>query len=304
MSMADISDVQLDRLLGHAPPLSAPSLDLADRIVARALRTPQARARLLPLPRRHGPRRRTAVWSTIVAANIMAAAAAAASWDGRQFDFQRLADLPRRVVAAVRDGHHHPGRRPQTVREHPRVTPQIASVSRHETKAAPLRQAVHSLPVVIVPRAVPLHVSSQAALHVHGTARARFQRQGLAAQPFRFVSPAPRKDAELHRRSIASDEPVDKREPGLPRTPQSQAVVPNIDERAAEPTERSAASADHQQSPVAASKFARADENAPRRSGAIAAHRARQADLERRWRSQFYKRIHPRERGGRFRGRF
>lgn len=304
MSMAEIGDVQLDRLLGHAPAPNAPGPDLADRIVARALHTPQARARLLPLARRHGPRRRAAVWSAIVAANVMAAAAAAASWDGQRFDFQRLADLPQRMVAAVRNGHLHPGRRPETVRQHPRAIPQIAEVSGHETRAAPPRQAVHSLPAIIAPSAVPQHASSHAALHLHGTARARFQRRGSVAKPFRFVSAAPRKEAAFRHRAIASGEPVDKREPELPRTPNSEAANPKIDARAAEPAARSAALGDRRQSLAEASEHAKADENAQRRSEAIAKPGARQADLQRRWRSQFYKRMRPRERGGRFRGRF
>ena len=107
MSAAEISDVQLDRLLGQVAPPAPPSADLAGRIAARALGTIQVRPKPFPIPRRHAPRRRAGVWSVVIAANLMAAAAAAASWDGQRFDFQRLADLPHRVAAALQHGHRH-----------------------------------------------------------------------------------------------------------------------------------------------------------------------------------------------------
>lgn len=304
MTVAGISDVQLERLLGHVPSPLAPAPDLADRIVARALRTPRVRARLLPLPLRHSPRRRAAVWSAVFAANVIAAAAAAASWDGQRFDFRRLVDLPQRVVAAVRPGQHHQVRHSTASRENSRPAPQIASVSGHVTEPAPRPLVVHSSPVVIAPRAVPMRTSAQADLHLHGTARARFQRQGLAAKPFRSVSAAPGKEAEWHRQSIASRQPAHKPKPGLLRAPQSEAVSPKIDSRAAGPRERAAALADRQQSPAATSEYAKADENAPRRSEGIARPGARQAELERHWKFQLFRHMHPRQRGGRFRRRF
>lgn len=135
MSAAEISDVQLDRLLGQVTPPAPPSADLADRITARALRTTQAHPKPFPIPRRHSPRRRVGVWSVVIAANLMAAAAAAAaSWDGQRFDFQRLADLPHRVATAMRRGPRHQIDHKQIVHE-----PLVALA--HGQKASPVAPA-------------------------------------------------------------------------------------------------------------------------------------------------------------------
>ena len=301
MNMAEISDVQLDRLLGQVPPPRLPTTDLADRIAARALRTPQARPSVFPLSRRHGPRRRTAIWSVVVAANVMAAAAAAASWDGQRFDFQRLAYLPQRVVAAVR--HHNEPRHSVHPRELPRVPSQIAAANGSQSKAIAPKAVAHALPTMIAP-VVPIRPNSPAVLHVRGTARARFQRQGLAAKSLRSITATPRREAELRRRSLEKRDVVDKREPVSAKVPQNDAVGARALARGFEPTERRPALADRQQSPSEASERPKADENAAERSETIARPAGRQANLERRWRPQFSRRMHARQRVGRFRGRF
>ena len=106
MSPTNLSDTQLDALLGQvsSPPL--PPADLAERIADRAQATAQQPIRrFAPAPVRHRPRR-LGVWSAFIAANALAAAAAASSWDGQRFDLSRLADLPHRVVAAIHLSHH------------------------------------------------------------------------------------------------------------------------------------------------------------------------------------------------------
>lgn len=301
MSLAEISDVQLGRLLGQVRPPSGAAPDLADRIVARSLRIPQMRARLLPLPRRHGPRRRPAVWSALVVANVMAAAAAAASWDGQRFDFHRLADLPQRVAAAVQIGHHGQNHHSVPVRKHPHPAPQIASVNRHLT--VPVSPA-RALPRPAAPSAIPARVKSQAALHLRGTAQGRFQRQVAAVKPFRSIRAAPSKAAELHGRSIRRPELVEKTESRVAAMQQHQTEGLRVEARPQEQAERSAALAEHQQSRAEAKAY----ENSQRTSEAMEGPEARQANLERsrerRWRSQLFKRMRPRERGGRFRRRF
>ena len=105
MSQRQLSDAQLDALLGQAPNPPEPSGGLAEQIMVRAGATPQRPAnRFVPSPRHR--RRRPFVWTTIIAANALAAAAAASSWDGQRFDFHRLADLPHRVAAAIHLPHH------------------------------------------------------------------------------------------------------------------------------------------------------------------------------------------------------
>jgi hypothetical protein len=127
MSTSHLSDLQLDRLLGQVAPPAPPKGDLADRIVARSLRTPQARRLLFPTHRRHAARRRPVTWSVVIAANLMAAAAAAAAWDGQQFDFHRLTDVPHRVMLAIREGRHHHETREQMATKGKRSELRIAS---------------------------------------------------------------------------------------------------------------------------------------------------------------------------------
>ena len=303
MNAAEISDVQLDRLLGQVLPPRAPTTDLADRIAARALRTPQVRPTVFPLSRRHGPRRRTAVWSALVAANVMVAAAAAASWDGQRFDFQRLADLPRRVVAAVRFRPHNEPRHSVHPSELQRVPSQITAANGPQSKAVAPKAVVHAPPAIIAP-IVPIRPSSSAVFHVHGVARARFQRQGLAAKSLRSIIAGPRREAELRRRSLEKRELVDKREPVSAKARQNDAVSARAEARVVERTERNDALAERQQSRSEVSDHPKADENAAERPEAIARPAGRQASLERRWRSRSYRRMHVRERFGRFRGRF
>lgn len=106
MTRRELSDAQLDALLGQVPKPPPPSDGFAERIFARAAATPQQsgrRHRVAPRRLRRGP----VVWTTIIAANALAFAAAASSWDGQRFDFHRLADLPHRVAAVIHLPHHH-----------------------------------------------------------------------------------------------------------------------------------------------------------------------------------------------------
>lgn len=109
MSPAELSDRQLDTLLALVDPPPPPSSDLAERIAARATPTQSARAPY-SAPPRHRPKRHRIAWSAFIGANVLAAAAAASSWDGQRFDFHRLTDLPHRVALAIhlprKDKHH------------------------------------------------------------------------------------------------------------------------------------------------------------------------------------------------------
>jgi len=108
MSASELTDAQLDALLGKAANPPPPSDGLAQRITARTATTPQLRRN--PFMRAPGRlRRHPTLWTAVIAANALAAAAAASSWDGQRFDFNRLADLPHRVVAAIHLPHHHHG---------------------------------------------------------------------------------------------------------------------------------------------------------------------------------------------------
>ena len=124
MSTSELTDAQLDALLLKAANPSPPGDGLAQRIAARAATTPQLQTNpFARAPRRL--RRHPIVWSAIIAANALAAAAAASSWDGQRFDFNRLADLPHRVVAAIHLPHHHGSKiaEPVHLRPKPEVRP-------------------------------------------------------------------------------------------------------------------------------------------------------------------------------------
>ena len=107
MNGMELSDRDLRRLLGQAPPLAGPGPGLAQRIALQAEATPQRRA---PAPlawMRRQWRRHSILWSTFFSVNLVAAAAAAATWDGSRFDIHRLTELPHRVWSAVHLRHRH-----------------------------------------------------------------------------------------------------------------------------------------------------------------------------------------------------
>ena len=301
MSPAEISDLELDRLLGQAPPPPRPPADLADRIVARALRTSQARGRIVPFPTRHRVRRRSAMWGVVAAANLVAVAAAAASWDGQRFDVHRLADLSDRVAAAVHIGHHRQAARMHPAHEHTRPAPQIASASGQHTipSIASIAIPPRLEPAAAQPNAVP---TSQVMVHAHPgprseTIHARVPRQKVF-EPFRpILSPS----ARLHRQSLAHPKPVEpvaRAAGGLPRT---EAPLVERSERNAEMTDR-------RQPRSEPGLAARPVETAPPDSRPVETSDAPEAKpergRERRWRNGFFRRAHPGPRGNRFRGRF
>lgn len=305
MSTTQLSDLQLDRMLGFVSPPSPPAPDLADRIVARSARTPQARTRLLPIPRRHGPRRRPAVWSVAIAANLMAAAAAATSWDGRHFDFHRLVDLPHRVAAAIRIRHHRSGDQAAPHRERPHAAAQIASATPHAVDPRIAMMAKGQAPSL---RAVApiMPGKSQAVLHVRGTARvAKPHSPAAAGSRFRVVRPVLSRPAELRRQPIRRSEPVDV---ATRVTPPGEADVTRAAPRLSERWERRDASAQHGQPAVEASTSPKTPEILSQVPPRAEAREARQANLGRgrgrRWQNQWFRRMHPRQRGNRFRGRF
>ena len=139
MSPADLSDSELTDLLGRVPSPDAPAADLAQRIAARAAATPQTRGHRFAGPSLRKFKRHPIVWSAFIAANALAAAAAAASWDGARFDFNRLADLPHRVAASIHLPHHH---------HH-----ESKATSHPGAKAPSPKIAMHSAPTLVVPRA-------------------------------------------------------------------------------------------------------------------------------------------------------
>lgn len=307
MSPAEISDLQLDRLLGQMPPPSDPTPDLADHIVARALRTPQTRSRLLRIPRRHGPRRRPAVWTVVIAANLIAATAVAASWDGQQFDFHRLAALPHRVAeAAVRMGHPRQANHVDRSREHPRPAHEIASLKRHVIAPVPPTFG-HSLSMPVMP-AKARTAASHAVLHVHGVARARLHQQAVTLKPRQPIRPVLSKAAKLHRRPITSPEQVEPVGPSIGSMHVREADRSTAEIRRSERSERSATFTERPKPTAETSAPAKPPENAlqtfQRPEGANGQRPNPWRGRERRWRSQVFKRMHPRARGNRFRGRF
>lgn len=303
MSRAEISDLQLDRLLGQVPSPDEPSPALAERIVAQAIRTPQGRPGFMPLARRHGPRRRVAVWSVLVAANLMAAAAAAASWDGDRFDLQRLADLPQRVMAAVRHSHHHEARHSTPSSMNPQVSPQIVTRNAPHAKAPAVKPDAHVVLPVIAPVAVPIRPNFPAVSDVHPSARARFQRQGLAPKPIKSFNTTLRSE-EKSRRRVADSRVVEKTEPAPSRIPEHRANGPQVEVKDAEPIQQSARWVDRPEFSAPANGSARASEAVQGRSRAKNRPLERQSRVEEPWMGQIYKHKHPRGRVGRFPRRF
>lgn len=141
MSPSDLTDAQLDALLGTVANPSPPTEGLAQRIALRAGSTPQLRANPFAFAPR-GPRRRPILWTAIIAANALAAAAAASSWDGRRFDFNRLADLPHRVIAAIHLPHHQATQaaQPTHLRPKPAVRPIVLLLPAPQTKKTIVHQ--------------------------------------------------------------------------------------------------------------------------------------------------------------------
>lgn len=307
MSAAQISDFELDQLLGRAPAPPAPPADLADRIAARALRTPQDRASRFTIATRRRPRRRAALWTAVVAANLMAAAAAAASWDGQRFDFHRLVDLPNRVALAVHIGHHHREKAlvaqrkigpvahiPPPVRTASESLP--VEPSRAEAPAAP------GGPVVMPPIGVRSHLANRpverpqpiereiAAAQL--TKRVHPFQHRVAVPSHRVARLAPKERLEgrvstvTERSELKAPEAVSRQErpEQRPATVERQQVVPDVPVSAPPPED------------VGEQRQARADGEASRNEE----YRRR---LER-WRNQFHQHERPRGRGGRFRRRF
>lgn len=100
-----LSDHNLDQLLAQATPPAPPSAALLQQIVAQARVTPQ-RAPRFALGGPAGGRR---LWTLGLGTPLLAAAAAAASWDGQRFDVHRLVELPHRVAAALHRRHDQAG---------------------------------------------------------------------------------------------------------------------------------------------------------------------------------------------------
>lgn len=208
MSPAELSDRQLDALLGKVDPPPPPSAELVDRIVARATADQPARA-AFPVPPRHRPRRHRITWGAVIAANMLAAAAAASSWDGERFDFHRLTDLPHRVALAIhlpqRDKHHELASR-EAPRVHPRPAghAEAASVAPRSRSSVP-NPTTHQLsipvrPPVYPPRALQLPVRAisltagrqppRAVQHGHLTGM-RVRELSPARHPFELKRAAP-----------------------------------------------------------------------------------------------------------------
>lgn len=308
MSVAEISDVQLDRLLGQVQAPQAPSPDLADRIVARSTLVPQARAQLFRLPRRHGPRRRPAVWGLVIAANVMAAAAAAASWDGKQFDFHRLADLPHRVAAAISIGHHRTSDRLNGAREQARPAQHLAPAHQRVAMSATEAPVGHLAagPDASHPMSAP---SVQGGLHVHGIVRAAKARpHALSGKPLGSTRPVLSKAQTLNRHSIRVKKPIEKIDHAIEARRGREAQRPRTTARPPEQSERSVSSAEPKEFAAGPGSFERAPENIRQPRQAPERLDARRENFERggerRWRSQFFNRMRPRERRNRFRRRF
>lgn len=228
MSRSELSDAQLDALLGQLPGPPAPIDGLAERIVARAATTAQRPLnRSVVTPRRH-IRRRPFVWTAFIAANALAAAAAASSWDGQRFDFHRLTDLPHRVAVAIHLPHHHEQVPVRARHPHPAPSvrpvspavpvansskPRIASLSipataslGPRTQIAPVRVRVHVTPVGRHPiRPRPHSAINNIALSHRSAPAPEFRR------PDRQDQPAMSRMAQSPRRSVpelGADRPI------------------------------------------------------------------------------------------------
>ena len=305
MSKTSLSDLQLDRLLGRVPPPPPPAADLADRIVARSLRTPQSRTSFFRIPRRRATRRRPMMWSVVIAANLMAAAAAATAWDGQQFDFHRLADLPHRVVAAIHVGHRRREAHEQLASMDRSSEPHAVPVPGPPAARLPVVKAM-PLPatknvVALGPSHSPLVVGIERPHAVH--AHVAPERPALSVRPLLSGS------AKAQRRAVRAAPPVAPVEQAVGAAQQSaresradqmrttdrsrlgSSVLP-VQRAGNETSSPDARKADRDVQPLAGvdgpDYLGKADRGARRR----------------RWQSPFFKHQHPRERGIRFRGRF
>lgn len=309
MSALELSDLQLDRLLALVGPPEPPRANLADRIFARSLRTPQRHASRFAIARRHGPRHRPVLWSAVIAANLMAVAAAAASWDGRQFDFHRLTSLPEKVAAAIHVGRHRRDARELPAGASPRLAPQVASLPQHPFSPADRTPAARPVPSPATTIAIPPSASHRPLLvgraeRSHIRARAAAQH---AVSSFHFV---PDRAREPHRQAVAGARPVESAERTAEtlRQPIRQAHVDPArpeerrDLRTADPQRQEADTSTNIPSKKADQEWRAAPvqetdkaSDKPGRDVGARGHR---------WRSPFMRRPHPREGGRRFRGRF
>lgn len=307
MSAAQISDFELDRLLGEVPPSPSPAADLADRIAARALRTPQERASRFAFAPRHRPRRRATLWTAVVAANLMAAAAAAASWDGQRFDFHRLADLPNRVAVAVHIGHHH---REKALVAERKVAP-VAHIAPPVRTASAIQPVEPSRAEALAARAgpvvmPPIRVRSQLANRPVELPQP-IEREKAAAQPAQRIHPF------QHRVAVAPHRvdrlgPRERLEgPVSAVTERSQLKVTDALSRQ-ERMEQRPATVERQQVapevPVSALPPEGVGEQRQTRADGEASRNEEYRRRLERWRNQLHQRERPRERGGRFRRRF
>lgn len=162
MNAGELTDTQLDALLGQVPSPAAPDPALAERIVAQAVASSRLSAGRSAIFRRRRFRRSPALWTVVIAANALAAAAAASSWDGQRFDFHRLADLPHRVAAVI----HLPHRHARELPKHDRTAPlsQSRKVAAHS--------AMSSAPAPIIQMPVPVTVSKETVPQVYRPMRA------------------------------------------------------------------------------------------------------------------------------------
>jgi hypothetical protein len=306
MSAAQISDLELDGLLGAVSPPQPPSADLADRIAERALRTPQERARRFAFAPRHGPRMRATLWTAVIAANLMTAAAAAASWDGQRFDFHRLADLPNRVALAVHIGHHH---REGALVARRNVAPvaHIAGLVRTASAIQPVEpsraeaRAARARPVVMPPIRVRSHLANPPVERPQpierGTAAAQpakrvhpFQHR-VAVPPHRVPRLAPRKRLEAPVSAVSERSQL-KVPDALPRQEYLEQRPATVERQQVAP-----------QVPVSAVPREGVGQHQTRPDGEVSRNEEYRRRLER-WRNQFHQRERPRERGHRFRRRF
>lgn len=306
MSAAQISDLELDRLLGEVPPPPLPAADLADRIAARALRTPQERASRFAFVPRHRPRKRATLWTAVIAANLVAAAAAAASWDGQRFDFNRLADLPNRVAVAVHIGHHHRERAlvaQRKVAPVAHIAPSVRTASAIQPEPSRAEApAARAGPVVMPPMRVGAHLANRLVERPRPV-----ERETAAAQSANRIHPFQHR-VEVAPHRVARLGPRERlQEPVSAVTENSQLKAPDALPRQ-ERVEQRPATAGRQQvapdEPVSALPPARLGEQ----RGAGADRQGwRSEEFRRRverWRNQWHQRERPREGGRRFRRRF
>jgi hypothetical protein len=303
MSAAQISDLELDQLLGQAPAPPAPPADLANRIAARALRTPQEPAGRFSFAARSRPRARATLWTAVVAANLMAAAAAATAWDGQRFDFHRLTDLPKRVAAAIHIEHNPSAK--ALVAQRKAVT--MAHVAPRIRAAGTKAEASRAEPASAVATRVvmqPMQVRPQGA--TRAIERPHVIERENAGAHVRFQPYQRRVVVPPHR--IARVRPNQPREESASAMPErSQLGAPGASLRQ-ERLEQRPATAERQQVAPEVAVPALPPEHVGEQRQATADGEAWRNDEYRRrlarWRNQLHERERPRERGGHFRHRF